>query len=141
MAVRIRLKKMGRKARPFFRICAVDARAPRDGKVIEELGHYDPMVRDTDARVVLKNERVDYWLGVGAQPSEKAGVLIKKYGSNGTHADKHAAALERLKSSRSRRAPAAYSQAASTPPAETAPVEQPASESASSDSSAETAES
>lgn len=98
MAVRIRLKKMGRKARPFFRFCAVDSRQPRDGKVIEELGYYDPMVRETDARVVLKTERVDYWLSVGAQPSDKAGVLIKKYGSKGTHLEQQKAARERLKS-------------------------------------------
>ena len=97
MAVRIRLKKMGRKGRPFFRICAVDSRVPRDGKVIEELGYYDPMVRDTDARAILKRERVDYWLSVGAQPSEKASILIKKYGTQGTHLDKQQAALEKLK--------------------------------------------
>lgn len=97
MAVRIRLKKMGRKARPFFRFCAVDSRQPRDGKVIEELGYYDPMVSETDARVVLKGERVDYWLSVGAQPSDKAGVLIKKYGSKGTHLEQQKAARERMK--------------------------------------------
>lgn len=108
MAVRIRLKKMGRKARPFFRLCAVDSRNPRDGKVIEELGYYDPMVRDTDARAILKAERIEYWLGVGAQPTDKAGILIKKYGASGTHLDKQKAALERLKS-RIRRAPTAVS--------------------------------
>ena len=70
MAVRIRLKKMGRKHKPFFRVCATDARTPRDGRVIEELGYYDPMVRDTDARAILNGERIDYWLGVGAQPSD-----------------------------------------------------------------------
>ena len=97
MAVRIRLKKLGRKHRPFFRICATDVRTPRDGKVIEELGTYDPMVPETDARVTLNNERVSYWLGVGAQPSETARVLIKKYGPNGTHLDEMKAAIERLK--------------------------------------------
>jgi len=97
VAVRIRLKKMGRKARPFFRFCAVDSRQPRDGKVIEELGYYDPMVRETDARVVLKAERVDYWLSVGAQPSDKAGVLIRKYGSKGTHLAQQKAAQDRMK--------------------------------------------
>ena len=85
MAVRIRMKKMGRRHRPFFRICAMDGRSPRDGRVIEELGHYDPMVGNVDARAVLKAERIDYWLSVGAQPSDKVSVLIKKYGSNGTH--------------------------------------------------------
>ena len=80
MAVRIRMKKMGRRHRPFFRICAMDARSPRDGKAIEELGSYDPMVPDTDRRVVLNVERVQYWLSVGAQPTEKVAVLLKKYG-------------------------------------------------------------
>lgn len=57
----------------------MDARSPRDGKVIEELGTYDPMVPDTDRRVTLNNERIQYWLSVGAQPSDKVAVLIKKY--------------------------------------------------------------
>lgn len=100
MAVRIRLKKMGRKHRPFYRICAMDVRTPRDGKAIEELGHYDPLVKDEDARAILKVDRIDYWLGVGAQPSEKVRVLIKKYGSKGTHVAKQQAALERLKTSK-----------------------------------------
>ncbi len=97
MAVRIRMKKMGRRHRPFFRICAVDSRAPRDGKVIEELGIYDPMVRDVDARAVLKGERIDYWLGVGAQPSDKVKVLIKKYGTEGSHLEQQKAAVARLR--------------------------------------------
>ncbi|HIF34680.1 MAG: 30S ribosomal protein S16 [Pirellulaceae bacterium] len=96
MAVRIRLKRMGRRHRPFFRVCAMDSRSPRDGRVIEELGYYDPMLTETDARAVLRGERIDYWLGVGAQPSEKVAVLIKKYGTDGTHASAQAAALERL---------------------------------------------
>lgn len=97
MAVRIRMKRMGRKHRAFFRICATDARSSRDGRVIEELGYYDPMVKETDARAVLNGPRVDYWLSVGAQPSDKVAVLIKKYGSQGTHLEQQHAALERLK--------------------------------------------
>jgi small subunit ribosomal protein S16 len=96
VAVRIRMKQMGRAHRPFFRICAIDKRAPRDGKVLEELGTYDPMVPDTDARVRLKAERVDYWLSVGALPSEKCAVLIKKYGTNGTHVSQAQSAQEQL---------------------------------------------
>ncbi len=69
--VRIRMKSFGRRHRPFFRICAMDARTPRDGKSIEELGHYDPMVRNLEARAVLNVDRIRYWLSVGAQPSEK----------------------------------------------------------------------
>lgn len=100
MAVRIRMKKMGRAHRPFFRICAIDKRSPRDGRVLEELGTYDPMVEDTDARAQLDKERVDYWLSVGAQPSEKVAVLIKKYGKDGTHLDKQQAALDKLSAPR-----------------------------------------
>jgi small subunit ribosomal protein S16 len=95
--VRIRMKMMGRKHRPYFRICAINANQPRDGRVLEELGTYDPLVPETDARVDLNAERVDYWLSVGAQPSEKVQVLLKKYGTNGTHLEQRKAAVERLK--------------------------------------------
>lgn len=78
----------------------MDARAPRDGKALEELGHYDPMVKDEHARAILKGPRIDYWLGVGALPTEKVRVLIKKYGTQGTHLAQQQAALERLKASR-----------------------------------------
>jgi small subunit ribosomal protein S16 len=90
------MKMMGRKHRQFFRICATDSRAPRDGRVLEELGTYDPKIADTDARALLNNERIDYWLGVGAQPSEKVQVLIKKYGSKGERLAEQQAARERL---------------------------------------------
>ncbi|HJT76622.1 MAG TPA: 30S ribosomal protein S16 [Gemmataceae bacterium] len=79
MAVRIRMKRLGRKHRPYFRIVAIDSRQPRDGRVIEELGSYDPMVKNTDDRVTLRPDRIKYWMGVGALPSEKVGVLLRKY--------------------------------------------------------------
>lgn len=85
MSVTIRMKRMGRKNRAFYRICASDKRSPRDGRVIEELGTYDPFVSETDARCVLNGARVQYWLSVGAQPSNAVRVLIKKYGPGGTH--------------------------------------------------------
>ncbi len=113
--VRIRLKRLGRRHRPFFRICVMDARAPRDGKTIEELGTYDPMVPDTDARVVLNRERVAYWLSVGAQPTEKVRVLLKKYGPNGTRVQENEEALKRLRLQRQRRQ--ALVQASSAPQA------------------------
>jgi small subunit ribosomal protein S16 len=90
------MKKMGRTHRPYFRVCAMDQRSPRNGRVIEELGTYDPMCPETDARVTLKADRVDYWIGVGAQPSEKVATLIKKYGTDGTHLEAQKAAVERL---------------------------------------------
>ena len=79
VAVRIRMKQMGRKHRPYFRIVAIDHRQPRDGRVIEELGTYDPMVTNTDDRVTLGRTAIKYWMSVGALPSEKVAVLIKKY--------------------------------------------------------------
>ena len=78
--VRIRMKSFGRRHRPFFRICAMDVRSPRDGRAIEELGHHDPMVRNVDARTVLNVSRIRYWLSVGAQPSEKVQALLNRYG-------------------------------------------------------------
>src|SRR5262245_14994008 len=73
------MKSMGRKHRPYYRIVAMDARQPRDGRILEELGSYDPMVRNTDERVKLTPARIKYWMSVGAQPTEKVAVLLKKY--------------------------------------------------------------
>ncbi len=126
MSVKIRMKRMGRKNRAFFRICATDTRAPRDGRVIEELGTYDPWVPETDARAVLNGERINYWLGVGAQPSHKCDVLIKKYGKDGTHLDAQAAAIARLGDRRSKSIAAAVAAAAAVPPPK--PPEPPAAE-------------
>lgn len=74
----------------------MDARAPRNGRVIEDLGTYDPMVPETDARAILKGERIDYWMSVGAKPTQKVGTLIKKYGTAGTHLDAQTEAIARL---------------------------------------------
>ncbi|MBN2023317.1 MAG: 30S ribosomal protein S16 [Pirellulales bacterium] len=127
------MKKFGRLHRPFYRICAIDQRTQRDGKVIEELGTYDPMVPDVDARAVLNGERVRYWLSVGAQPSDKVSTLIKKYGEGGTHLEKQQAALARLAQARRRPEPmtvapkrtkaAAAEEAAEEPAAEESPSE------------------
>lgn len=78
MSVRIRMKRMGRKHRPFYRICIMDRQRARDGKAIEEVGFYDTSVADKSKRVSLNMERVEYWLSVGAQPSEKVNALINK---------------------------------------------------------------
>ena len=82
MAVKIRMKRLGRKHRPFFRICVMDSRSPRDGKAIEEVGFYDPMVRVKKDRVKINMERIEYWIGVGAQPSINVAALIKKVRTN-----------------------------------------------------------
>ena len=105
MSVRLRMKQFGRKHRPYFRICAMDIRRPRDGRVLEQLGTYDPLVPETDARAVLNGERIAYWLSVGAQPSDKVQVLIKKYGAAGTHLAAQKEALDRLAQARRRPEP------------------------------------
>ncbi|MBK9383240.1 MAG: 30S ribosomal protein S16 [Planctomycetes bacterium] len=81
MSVRIRLKRMGRKNRAFFRIDVSEALTPRDGRTIENLGFYDPLVNDTKGvRLKINADRVLYWLGVGAQPSETVAQLLRQGG-------------------------------------------------------------
>ncbi len=76
MSVRLRLQRHGANKRPFYRIVAADQRAPRDGKYIELLGTYDPL--QDPGLIRLKSDRVDYWMSVGAQPSDTVGALIKR---------------------------------------------------------------
>ena len=80
MAVKLRLKRFGRRHRSFFRLNAMDARSPRDGRVIEELGWYDPNAKETDKRSSLNRERIEYWLSVGAEPTETVRQLLKHQG-------------------------------------------------------------
>ena len=76
--VRLRMKRLGRRHRPFYRVTAVDRRKARDTWVIEELGYYDPLDPDESKQVRLKTDRIDYWLSVGAQPSDTVRSLIKR---------------------------------------------------------------
>ena len=98
MAVKIRLKRMGMKKRPFYRVVVSDQRSPRDGRFIEEIGYYNPMtvVKDetgvgvpndkgndkthAPAQIKIDGERAKYWLSVGAQPTDTVRVLLKKAG-------------------------------------------------------------
>lgn len=75
--VKIRLKRIGNKNRPVYRVVVADSRSPRDGKCIEEIGTYNPLDKAAD-NYSLKLDRVDYWLGVGAQPSDTVASFIKK---------------------------------------------------------------
>ena len=81
--VRLRLKRVGRKHQPSYRIVVVDGRRRRDGQPIEELGHYDPLAKDADKQVKINAERASYWLGVGAQPSETVSRLLARCGVTG----------------------------------------------------------
>ena len=78
--VKIRMKRMGRRHRPFYRINAMDTRSPRDGRVLEELGYYDPLAKDESKQLELKADRIRYWLDQGAQTSETVGNMLKKQG-------------------------------------------------------------
>lgn len=80
MAVKLRMMRMGRTNRAFFRLNAVDCRSPRNGRVIEHLGYYDPVNKDQAKQFVADLERCKYWLGVGAVPSETVSSLLKKNG-------------------------------------------------------------
>lgn len=80
MAVKIRMMRLGRRHRPFFRINAVDGRTPRDGRILEKLGHLDPIEKDVTKQLVLNLERVQHWLDLGAIPSESVDDILAKQG-------------------------------------------------------------
>jgi small subunit ribosomal protein S16 len=78
MSVKIRLTRLGAKKKPFYRIVIATSTSPRDGKFIEIVGTYDPMLaKENENRIKLKQDRVSYWLSVGAQPSDRVAKLIK----------------------------------------------------------------
>ncbi len=134
MAVKIRLKRIGRKNRPFYRVCVFDSRTRRDGAPIEELGAYDPHARALGNKVSLDAERASYWLSVGAQPSETVSSLLRglgidKNGQDAAIAEKvaaEAAATDEKVKSQAPQPPAPKAEAApaEAAAAETAPAEE-----------------
>lgn len=103
--VRLRLKRFGRRHRPYYRITAFDARAPRDGRAIdEELGTYDPLETNEEKKVTLNRERIIHWLDRGAQPSESVAAILKR---NGIHLELRSRAARRRKRKRAAAKPAA----------------------------------
>ncbi|MCH8192721.1 MAG: 30S ribosomal protein S16 [Planctomycetes bacterium] len=90
MSVRLRLTRMGRRHRPFYRITATDSRMARDGRVLEKLGHFDPLEKDVAKQVVLNKERAEYWLSQGAIPSDTVAQILQKHGIHSKHAAKAA---------------------------------------------------
>jgi len=79
MSVKIRLRRMGAKKRPFYRMVVADSRRARDGRFIETLGYYNPCVEPNELKIDV--DRAKYWLGCGAQPSDTAQALLKKQGA------------------------------------------------------------
>jgi len=97
MAVKIRMTRMGRRHRPFFRINAVESRTPRDGAILERLGHYDPIEKDKDKQIVLDTERVKYWLDHGAIPSDAVSDILLRLGIRHKYAEEKAARRARAR--------------------------------------------
>ncbi|MDJ0639929.1 MAG: 30S ribosomal protein S16 [Paracoccaceae bacterium] len=134
MAMKIRLARGGSKKRPFYRIVAADSRMPRDGRFIEKLGTYNPLLpKDSEDRVKMNMERVQYWLDQGAQPTDRIsrfleadGVLEKKERNNPNKAKPGKKAQERAEE----KAAAANAPAEEEAPAEEAPAEEAAVEEA-----------
>ena len=122
--VKLRLRRFGNRNRPVYRVVVADQRSPRDGKIIEEIGTYNPLQNDNNFRLDL--ERVDYWLGVGAKPSDTVASFIKK--ARKAADDAPAESVEEP-------APAAV---AAAPEPETAPAEEAPAPEASTDAEAET---
>jgi len=134
MAMKIRLARGGSKKRPHYSIVAADSRMPRDGRFIEKLGTYNPLLpKDSEHRVKMKMERVQYWLDQGAQPSDRvsrmleaAGVLAKKDRANLKKGEQGTKAKERAEEKAAKAGEAAEAAAAPAPEApatEEAPAE------------------
>lgn len=115
MAMKIRLARGGSKKRPFYRIVASDARMPRDGRFIEKLGTYNPLLpKDSEERIKMDVERIQYWLSQGAQPTdrvsrflENAGLIAKKERANLKKGTPGKAATDRAESKAAKAAEAA----------------------------------
>ncbi len=147
MAMKIRLARGGSKKRPFYSIVAADSRMPRDGRFIEKLGTYNPLLpKDSEERVKMNMERVEYWLGQGAQPTDRiqrmleaAGTLEKKERNNPQKAEPGAKAKERAEEKAAKVAEAAEADAAPAeePAAEEAPAEEAPAEDAPAEEAAE----
>ncbi|MDU8944800.1 30S ribosomal protein S16 [Ovoidimarina sediminis] len=141
MSMKIRLARGGSKKRPFYSIVAADSRMPRDGRFIEKLGTYNPLLpKDSEERVKMNMERVEYWLGKGAQPTDRiarmleaAGTLEKKERNNPQKAEPGKKAQERADEKAAKAAAAAEAEAAPEPEADEAPAEEAPAEDASSE--------
>jgi len=97
MAVKLRMTRIGRRHRPFFRINAVESRTPRDGRVLEKLGHYDPIEKDPDKQIVLDHQRVEYWLDRGAIPADTVSQILLRQGIKHKYAEEKSARRARAR--------------------------------------------
>jgi small subunit ribosomal protein S16 len=136
MSMKIRLARGGSKKRPFYRIVAADSRMPRDGRFIERLGTYNPLLaKDSEERVKMNVERIQYWIGHGAQPTDRiqrmleaAGVVPAKTRSNPQSAIPGAKAKKRAEEKAAKAIAAAEAAAAPAPAPVEEMIEEPAAE-------------
>ena len=98
MAVKLRMTRMGRRHRPFFRITAVESRTPCDGRILEKIGHYDPMEKNQENQIVLDTERAQYWLEKGAVPSDSVADILRKNGLTCSYIEKKQARRDKARS-------------------------------------------
>jgi small subunit ribosomal protein S16 len=128
MALKIRLSRGGTKKRPFYRIVVAEAASPRDGRYVERLGHYNPMTaKDNDQRLVVNGERVSYWLGLGAQPTERVQKLLASLELMAPvklREQPKKSAVGKKRAEREEEEAAAAAEAAAEAPAEEAPAEE-----------------
>lgn len=127
MSLKLRLARAGTKKRPYYHVVVADARSPRDGRFIEKIGNYDPKLADKDKRVTLVTERVQHWLSVGAQPTDRvarffdaAGLLKRDARNNPEKGKPGKKATERAEAKAKAEADAAEAAAAPAPAAEEA---------------------
>jgi small subunit ribosomal protein S16 len=138
MSLKIRLARAGAKKRPYYRIVVADSKCPRDGRYIEKIGTYDPLLPRDGDRVKLVEERIKHWLGVGAQPTDrvlrfldKAGLSKRDARSNPNKGQPGKKRIEREEAkvaAQAEKAKAAAEAAAAPPPAPEPEAEQPAAE-------------
>ena len=134
MAIALRLSRGGAKKRPYYRIVAADSRKPRDGKYLEQIGVYNPLLaKDDDNRVKLDEDRARYWLGVGAQPSDRvarfldaAGIREREARNNPNKAKPGEKATERAEEKAAKAAEAEEAAKAAEEEAKNAPAEEEA---------------
>jgi small subunit ribosomal protein S16 len=148
MAMKIRLARGGNKKRPFYRIVAADSRMPRDGRYIEKLGTYNPLLpKDSEERVKMNAERVQYWLGQGAQATDRvtrmleaAGIMEKQERNNPNKGKPGQKATERAEEKATKAAEAVEVEKAPEPVTEEPVADDPVAEAPSAEVSAEKTE-
>ena len=148
MAMKIRLARGGNKKRPFYRIVAADSRMPRDGRYIEKLGTYNPLLpKDSEERVKMNAERVQYWLGQGAQATDRvtrmleaAGIMEKHERNNPKKGKPGQKATERAEEKATKAAEAVEVEKAPEPVTEEPVADDPVAEAPSAEVSAEKTE-